>query len=133
MAQDEVRQHSEHRFTPRSLDAPDGETTRADARIMGVARQAPAAPTGHLMLELKAKGKEKGEDELDKRSAVVKELKVSRFIVEIDGDGAVVTGLADRVSHGSSSGQRARAADDPQWRNTCTITRGSRRAEACHH
>jgi hypothetical protein len=31
------------------------------------------------MLELKAKGEEKGEDELDKRSAVVKELKVKSF------------------------------------------------------
>src|SRR4030095_10980209 len=75
IAQDEVRQHGEHRFTPRTLDAPDGETTQADARIMGVARQAPAAPTGRLMLELKAEGEEKGEDELDKRSAVVKEVK----------------------------------------------------------
>jgi hypothetical protein len=73
------------------------------------------------MLELNAKGEEKGEDELDKRSAVVKALKVSRFIVEIDGDGAVVAGLAGRVSHGSSSGQRASAADDPTWRDTCTI------------
>src|ERR1700751_1157172 len=76
ITQDEVRQHGEHRFAPRTLDAPDGETTQADARIMGVTRQAPAAPTGHLMLELKAKGEEKGEDELDKRSAVVKELNV---------------------------------------------------------
>jgi hypothetical protein len=41
------------------------------------------------MLELNAKGEEKGEDELDKRLAVVKELKVGRFIVEINGDGAV--------------------------------------------
>jgi hypothetical protein len=43
---------------------------------MRVAGQAPAAPTGRLMLELKAKGEEKGEDELDKRPAVVKELKL---------------------------------------------------------
>ena len=100
---------------------------------MGVARQTPAAPTGRLMLELNAKGEEKGEDELDKCSAVVKELNVSRFIVEIDGDGAVVARLAGRVAHGSASGQRVRAADDPKWRNTCTITRGSRRAEACYH
>jgi len=58
------------------------------------------------MLELKAKGEEKGEDELDKRPAVVKELKVGRFIVEIDGDGTVDASLVGRVPHGSSSGQR---------------------------
>jgi len=39
---------------------------------MRVASQAPAAATGRLMLELKAKSEEKGEDELDKRLAVVK-------------------------------------------------------------
>jgi hypothetical protein len=60
---------------------------------MRVASQAPAAATGRLMLELKAKSEEKGEDELDKRLAVVKELNVGRFIVEIDGDGAVVPRL----------------------------------------
>lgn len=65
------------------------------------------------MLELKAKCEEKGEDELDKRPAVVKELKVGRFIVEIDGNGAVDASLAGRVSHGSSSGQMVVAADDP--------------------
>jgi hypothetical protein len=82
---------------------------------------------------LKAKGEEKGEDQLDKRLAVVKERKVGRFIVEIDGDGAVVTSLAGPVSHGSSSGQMVSAADGPKWRNTRTIARGSRRVEACHH
>src|SRR5262245_59045804 len=25
------------------------------------------------------------------------------------------------------------AADDPTWKNTCIISRGSRRVEACHH
>jgi hypothetical protein len=79
------------------------------------------------MLELKAKGEEKGEDEFDKRLAVVKELKVGPFIVEIDGDGAVVASWAGRLSHGSSSGQMVSTADDPTWRNTCTISRGSRR------
>jgi hypothetical protein len=79
------------------------------------------------MLELKAEGEEKGEDEFDKRLAVVKELTVGHFIVEIDGDGVVVAGLAGRVSHGSPSGQMVSTADDPKWRNTCTIARGSRR------
>jgi hypothetical protein len=93
---------------------------------MRVAGQASAA-TGRLMLELKAKGEEKGKDEFDKRLTVVKELKVGPFIVEIDGNGAVVASLAGRLSHGSSSGQMVSAADDPTWRNTCTIARGSRR------
>src|SRR5215216_6571189 len=119
IAPDEMWQDGEHGFARRALDAPDGDSPHTDAHIMRVAGQAPAAPTGHLMLELKAKGEEK----LDKRPAVVKELQVSRFIVEIDGDGAVVASLAGRVSHGSSSGQIVSAADDPKWSNTCTITR----------
>jgi hypothetical protein len=65
------------------------------------------------MLEVNAKGEEKGEDELDKCLAVVEELKVGRFIVESDGDGTVVMSLAGRVSHGSSSGHMVSAADDP--------------------
>jgi hypothetical protein len=133
IAPDEMRQDGEHGCARRALDAPDGDPAQADAHVMRVAGQAPAAATGRLMLELKAKGEEKGEDELDKRPAVVKELKVGRFIVEIDGDGAVVASLAGRVSHGSSSGQMVSAADDPKWSNTCTISRGSRRVEACHH
>ena len=76
VAQDDMRQHGDHRFARGTLDAPDGEAAQADTGIMGGARQAPAAPTGHLMLELKAQGEEKGEDELDKRSAVVKELQL---------------------------------------------------------
>jgi hypothetical protein len=39
---------------------------------------------------LKAQGQEKGEDELDKRLAIAQELKVGRFIVEIDNDGTVL-------------------------------------------
>ena len=71
IAQDEVREDREHRFAPCTLDAPDGETTQPDTDIMGVAGQTPAAATGRLVCELKAKGQEKGEDELDKRLAIV--------------------------------------------------------------
>ena len=60
---------------------------------MGVAGQAPAAVTARFMLELKAKGQEKGDHQFDKRLAIVKPLNVDRFIVEIDGDGAVVSRL----------------------------------------
>jgi hypothetical protein len=51
--------------------------------------QAPAAATGRFVLELKAKGQEKGEDTFDKRPAVTKELEVRRFVLKIDGDGVV--------------------------------------------
>jgi hypothetical protein len=37
IAQDEVRQHREHRATRGALDPPDGETTQPDTGIMGVA------------------------------------------------------------------------------------------------
>jgi hypothetical protein len=57
---------------------------------MGVARQASTAATRRLMGELKAQGKEKGEDAFDKRFAVAKELKIGRFIMEIDGNGTVL-------------------------------------------
>jgi len=43
---------------------------------MGVAGQAPAAATGRLVCELKAKGQEKGEHAFDKRLAVAQELNV---------------------------------------------------------
>ena len=74
VAQDEVGQDGEHRFARGALDAPDGEPAQADTGIMGVARQAPALAAAGLVGELKAEGEEKGEDELDKRFAVAKEL-----------------------------------------------------------
>jgi hypothetical protein len=89
IAQDEVGQDREHRFARGALDAPDDDSTQTDARIMRVARQAPTAATGRLVGELKAQGQDKGEDELDKRLAIVKQAKVGGFIVEIDGDRAV--------------------------------------------
>ena len=89
IAQDEVRQDREHRFARRTLDTPDGDPTQADAHIMGVARQAPASATGRLMCELKAEGQDEGQHTFEKRLAIIKELKVGRFILKIDGDGTV--------------------------------------------
>jgi hypothetical protein len=60
---------------------------------MRVAYQAPASLTGRLVLQLKAKGQEKGDHPFDKRLAIIKPLNVGCFIVEIDGDGAVVSRL----------------------------------------
>ena len=60
---------------------------------MGVACQAPASLIGRLVFQLKAKGQEKGDHQFDTRLAIVKPLNVGRFIVEIDGDSAVVSRL----------------------------------------
>src|SRR6266436_8864246 len=102
VAQDKVRQDGEDRFAGGALDAPDSEPAEANPRVMGVARQAPTLTAAGLVEELKAEGEEKGEDELDKRLGVVKELVVSRFIVEINGDRAVLTGRFGGLAHVSS-------------------------------
>jgi hypothetical protein len=53
---------------------------------MGVPGQTPASATAGRVCELKTKGEEKGEDTLDKRLAIVKQTKVSGFVLEINGD-----------------------------------------------
>src|SRR5712691_1133339 len=67
---------------------------------MRVARQALTRAAAGLVEELKA------EDELDERVGVVQEPKIGRLIVEIDGEGAVVTYRFGGVPHVSSPGQR---------------------------
>ncbi len=84
VAQDKMRQDGEHRTTRGALDPPDGDATQADTGIMRVARQASTAVTGRLVCQLKAKGQEKGEDAFDKGLAITKQLKVGRFVLEID-------------------------------------------------
>ena len=79
---------------------------------MRMARQAPTAATARLVFELKAKGEEKSEDTLDKRFAIVKQTKIGRFVVKINGDGPVVAGLAGGGSHGSSSSHQVSSADE---------------------
>src|SRR6266446_4469612 len=73
---------------------------------MGVAGQATPPAAAGLVGELKAEGEEEGEDELDKRLGVGQEPKIGRLIVEIDGEGAVVTYRFGGVPHVSSPGQR---------------------------
>ena len=51
-------------------------------------------------MRVESPGPGKGEHAFDKRLPIAKELTVGRFIVEIDGDSPVFTGLADSVSHG---------------------------------
>ena len=107
-----MRQDREHRFARRALDTPNSETTQADTGVMGVTRQAPAATTGGRVCELKAKGEEKSEDTLDKRLAIVKQTKIGRFVLKINGDGPVFTGLAGGGSHGSPSSHQVSSADE---------------------
>src|SRR5713101_3067227 len=106
VAQDKVRQDGEDRFAGGALDAPDGEPAEANPRVMGVARQASTLTAAGLVEELKAEGEEEGEDELDERVGVGQEPKIGRLIVEIDGEGAVVTYRFGGVPHVSSPGQR---------------------------
>ena len=79
---------------------------------MRVAREAPTAATRGLMSELKAKREDERQDELDERRAVIKKLKVSGFIVEIDGDGAVFSRCFGGLSHVSPSVEMAVGADE---------------------
>src|SRR5215211_4050857 len=106
-------QDREHGAAHGALETPDGHPTETGTSVMGVAREAPAAATGRLMEKLKAEGEEKGEDAFDKRLTVAKELKVGCFVLKIDSDSPVFTGLAVGGSHGSSSDQMVGAPDDP--------------------
>ena len=99
IAQDEVRQDREHRATRGALDTPDGEPTQSDTGIMGVACETPAAATGRLVGELKAKGEEESAHELDKGLAIAKQLHISFVVWIIDGDGAVFAGLFGCCAH----------------------------------
>jgi len=67
---------------------------------MGVACWVPVSLTGRLVFQLKAKGQEKGDHQCDKRLAIVKPLNVGHFVVEIDGDGAVVSRLCSCCAPG---------------------------------
>ena len=50
-----MRQDREHGFACGALHPPNGETTQANTDVMGMTRQVPAAATGGLVLELKAR------------------------------------------------------------------------------
>ena len=95
----EVGQDGEHRMTRRTLEPPDGEPTQPDTEIMRVARETPAATAGRLVCELEAEGQDEGEHALHKRLAIAKELKVGRFVLEIDGDGPVLACRLGFLSH----------------------------------
>ncbi len=66
----EVREHSEYRFTRRALYPPDGDPTHTEADIMRVACETPTPVTSGLMCELKAQGEEESAHEFHKGLAV---------------------------------------------------------------
>ena len=83
------------------------QTAEANSGIMRVACQT-AAFTGRFVGKLKTQGEDEGEDKLDKRLAIVNQLKVGRFILEIDGDRAVLPCRFGCLSHVSPQVLRSR-------------------------
>jgi hypothetical protein len=59
------------------------------------------------MVELKAKGEDEGEDKLDERFAIADQLEVSGWVLEIDGNGAVLSAPLIGVAHVSSLSHQA--------------------------
>ena len=85
-----MRQDRQHGFARRALYPPDSEATQANTDIMRVAGQTPAPATDRRMCELKAQEHDESEDTFETRLAIVKKAKVGGFILEINGDSAVV-------------------------------------------
>ena len=56
---------------------------------MRVAGQTPSPITGRLVLELKTKGQDEGEDTFEERLAIAKQLKVGRFVLKINSESPV--------------------------------------------
>src|SRR5215471_7618908 len=106
IAQDKVRQDGEHRLARGALDAPDGEAIQANPGIMGVTGQTATTRTGRLVGELEADREDEGQDKLDKRFAIVDQLEVGGWILEIDGEDAVLACRFGGLRHVSS----------PRWR-----------------
>jgi hypothetical protein len=120
-----VREDREHRAARGALEAPDYDPTQTDAHIMRVARQASASATGRLMGELKAQGKEEGEDAFDKRFAVAKEPKVGRFIVEVNDNSTVLSCPCSCCGQCVPTDQQVSSADETQWGRPIEIARRS--------
>ncbi len=66
---------------------------------MGVTRQASSSATGRFVLELKPEGQDERHHQFEKRLAVAQELKVGRFVLKIDGDGAILPSRFGRCAH----------------------------------
>jgi hypothetical protein len=72
IAQDEVREYSEHRATRRALETPDGKPAQTDPDVLRVARQASATATGSFVFQLKTEGQDEGEDTFEERLPIAK-------------------------------------------------------------
>src|SRR4030095_14810967 len=115
IAEDEMRQDRKDRLARGALYAPDGEPAQSHPSILGVSGQTPTTGAGRLVCELKAQGEEKGKDEFDKGLAIVHQLQVGRWLLEIDRDGTVLAGRFSTLSHVSSSVEMAVGADETSW------------------
>jgi hypothetical protein len=71
-----------------------------------MAGEAAIIVTGRFMGELKAQGKDEGEDKLDKRLAIADQLEVGGWVLEIDGDGTVLAYRFGGLCHVSSPCRR---------------------------
>src|SRR5262244_4014513 len=110
-----MRQDCEDDFAPRTLHPPDGDSPQTHADIMRVACETPAPAAGGLVLELKAKGQEKSENELDKRLAVFNQAEVGGFVSKINGNGAVFSRRYGRCAHVSPLWHQVSSADETRW------------------
>ena len=90
---------------------------------MRMPRQAPSAVTGRLVGKLKAQRQEEGEHELEKCLTIAQQLKVGRFILKIDSDGAVFAGLFGRCAHVSPPSHQVSSADETRWGSHVVISR----------
>ena len=106
-----MRQDREDGFTRRALNAPDGDPTQPDTRIMRMACPAPTATAGGLVLQLKAEGQEERHHQFEKRLAVIKQLHVGRFVLKIDNDGPVFSRRFGRCAHVSPLCRQVSSAD----------------------
>ena len=66
----------------------------------------------YLMVELKAEREDKGEDKLDKRFAVADQVEVGRWVLEVNGDCAILACRFGSLSHISPSVEMAIDTDE---------------------
>jgi hypothetical protein len=125
VTQDDVRQDRDHRLARRTLDTPDGEPTQPDTDIMGVAWQPPAAATGGLLGELKPAGQDERSHPFDQGLAVAKPLHVGRFVLEMAGEGPVVSRRVGRCAPGAPPGPQVSSVDETRWGSRVAISRPS--------
>src|SRR5262245_25174351 len=111
-----MRQDREYGFAPRTLHPPDDDSPETNTDIMRVTGETPAPAAVGLVLQLKAKGQEKREHELDKCLAIFNQAEVGGFVSKIDGDGAVFSRRFGRCAHVSPLCPQVSSAEETRWR-----------------